>query len=350
MIRFNGMIWAAFVKITFFTCRRCSLNFRRIEEIQDIQINNDSTNAQAKGTSAQTKSPRPRKPPNPEDDISQYKQVQLVDVEFKIGPPTVDQLIMARALKLSSGDLSDTEYLAERLALVYGLCEADSLALSQKIDIQQARIHSLQRQLVHSDTDSDTVPDVASKGKQTAEADFRTTDPREDEPASSGVQNSDVGRGIYKRTEQAEAETRMQRGMTIAHSRAEPENEIVDIDATWNPGSFRRDDLRRNVTGPFDFDFFALSNTTASPNLAERANLINEIDANYDADDVIAGPTMNCNQRWDRLQADPEAQNGEFDLDGLCPELTAKAKSSVGSVVENRDFDSILRKYMGDMG
>lgn len=50
----------------------------------------------------------------------------------------------------------------------------------------------------------------------------------------------------------------------------------------------------------------------------------------------------------ERLQACPKAQNGEFDLDGLCSELTKKAKcSGSGPVVAETDFDSILRKYMG---
>ncbi|OPB38863.1 hypothetical protein A0O28_0019690 [Trichoderma guizhouense] len=157
-------------------CRRCSLNFRRIEEIQDIQISDDSANVQAdrvevstedvsasfpkprppkpqnpEDVSASFPRPRPPKPQNPEDDISRYKQVQLVDVEFKIGSPMVDQLILETALKLSPGDLSDIEYLAERLSLVYGLSEEDSLALSQKIDIQQAHIPSLQHQSPQSE-------------------------------------------------------------------------------------------------------------------------------------------------------------------------------------------------------
>jgi AP-1-like factor len=44
----------------------------------------------------------------------------------------------------------------------------------------------------------------------------------------------------------------------------------------------------------------------------------------------------------------PKAQNGEFDLDGLCSELTKKAKcSGSGPVVGEADFDTILKKYMG---
>ncbi|PTB60190.1 hypothetical protein M431DRAFT_173671 [Trichoderma harzianum CBS 226.95] len=147
-------------------CHRCSLNFRRIEEIQDIRISSDSFSARTdrvKGSPARFPKPRPPKPQSPEDDISRYKQVQLVDVDFKIGLSTVDQLIMKAALKLSSGDLSDTEHLAERLALVYGLSEADSLALSQKIDVQHAHIRFLQRQQLDSNTDSDIVSGVRSK-------------------------------------------------------------------------------------------------------------------------------------------------------------------------------------------
>lgn len=53
-----------------------------------------------------------------------------------------------------------------------------------------------------------------------------------------------------------------------------------------------------------------------------------------------------CNR--EKLQECPKAQNGEFDLDGLCSELTKKAKcSGSGPVVAERDFDTILKKYMG---
>ena len=50
----------------------------------------------------------------------------------------------------------------------------------------------------------------------------------------------------------------------------------------------------------------------------------------------------------DKLQNCPKAQNGDFDLDGLCTELTKKAKcSGNGPVVGEGDFDAILMKYMG---
>lgn len=51
--------------------------------------------------------------------------------------------------------------------------------------------------------------------------------------------------------------------------------------------------------------------------------------------------------RRDKLQSCPKAQSGEFDLDGLCSELTKKVKcSGNGPVVAEKDFDT-LRKYMG---
>ncbi|KAL6696725.1 transcription factor PAP1 domain-containing protein [Trichoderma pleuroticola] len=96
-------------------------------------------------------------------------------------------------------------------------------------------------------------------------------------------------------------------------------------------------------------DFFTPYNIAASPNLPKKTNLIDEIDAKQNADDDVATKSnMSCNQLWERLQACPKAQNGEFDLDGLCSELTKKAKcSGSGPVVAERDFDSILKKYMG---
>jgi AP-1-like factor len=101
----------------------------------------------------------------------------------------------------------------------------------------------------------------------------------------------------------------------------------------------------------------------------KKLNLIDEIDAKQNAiDDEPRKENMSCNQLWyviyhviirmfsytdifcyrERLQACPKAQSGEFDLDGLCSELTKKAKcSGSGPVVAETDFDSILRKYMG---
>ncbi|KAL7916564.1 hypothetical protein GGI35DRAFT_45446 [Trichoderma velutinum] len=231
-------------------CRRCSLNFRRIEEIQDIRVSGDSADAQTDRVVASTarfQKPRPLKPQNPEDDISRYKQVQLVDVDFKIGLPAVDQLFTKTALKLSSGDLSDTEYLAEKLALVYGLCEADSLALSQKIDVQHAHIRSLQRQLLGSDTNSDIVSDVGLKSRQTDRVESGTVNLREVEFSSPHLQSRDISRGIYEWTEQAEAKTKMQHGKSFDHSRPEPDNDTFDINTIKAPGGFRRNNLRRNV-------------------------------------------------------------------------------------------------------
>jgi AP-1-like factor len=125
-----------------------------------------------------------------------------------------------------------------------------------------------------------------------------------------------------------------------------------------------------------DVDFFTPYNMAPSPNFAKAAapqpkkNLIDEIDAQKnDFDDVLKPQTenMSCNQIWyapssqsprsdsilttdyrEKLQACPKAQSGDFDLDGLCSELTKKAKcSGTGPVVGEQDFDTILRKYMG---
>ncbi|CAH0016435.1 unnamed protein product [Clonostachys rhizophaga] len=118
-----------------------------------------------------------------------------------------------------------------------------------------------------------------------------------------------------------------------------------------------------------DADFFTPYNVAPSPALHKK-NLIDEIDAQKDDfDDKIAKKAdMSCNQLWydlkpsfgsppdgntdkldrEKLQACPKAQNGEFDLDGLCSELTKKAKcSGNGPVVGEHDFDTLLKKYMG---
>jgi len=98
-----------------------------------------------------------------------------------------------------------------------------------------------------------------------------------------------------------------------------------------------------------DADFFTPYNAAPSP-AVKKTNLIDEIDAQQNSTDEDPQRTqnMNCNQIWDKLQACPNAQSGDFDLDGLCSELTKKAKcSGSGPVVGETDFDTILKKYMG---
>ncbi|UNI22572.1 DNA-binding transcription factor yap1 [Purpureocillium takamizusanense] len=118
----------------------------------------------------------------------------------------------------------------------------------------------------------------------------------------------------------------------------------------------------------FNADFFTPYNMPATTKTAPKKNLIDEIDAQQNSlDDEPPKSNMNCNQIWydslpvdvdptrpltrsdrEKLQDCPKAQSGEFDLDGLCSELTKKAKcSGSGPVVGEKDFDTILRKYMG---
>ncbi|KAM4062970.1 transcription factor PAP1 domain-containing protein [Hirsutella rhossiliensis] len=95
-----------------------------------------------------------------------------------------------------------------------------------------------------------------------------------------------------------------------------------------------------------DADFLNPYNVPSAAT-APKKNLIDEIDAKQKALDDTQ-QNMRCTEIWDKLQGCPKAQSGEFDLDGLCSELTKKAKcSGNGPVVAERDFDSILKKYMG---
>lgn len=126
-----------------------------------------------------------------------------------------------------------------------------------------------------------------------------------------------------------------------------------------------------------DTDFFTPYNVAPASNFgqynkpqesAHKPNLMEKIEAqknDYDEGLQMKKDNMNCTQIWyddpdarasdsnadinrERLQECPKAQNGEFDLDGLCSELTKKAKcSGHGPVVGETDFDSILQKYMG---
>jgi AP-1-like factor len=101
-----------------------------------------------------------------------------------------------------------------------------------------------------------------------------------------------------------------------------------------------------------DTDFLTPFNVAPSPNLSQKKNICDEIDAQQDK--VHEDPeqpdksSMSCNQIWEKLQACPNAQSGEFDLDALCSDLTKKAKcSGNGPVVGEADFNTILKKYMG---
>lgn len=50
----------------------------------------------------------------------------------------------------------------------------------------------------------------------------------------------------------------------------------------------------------------------------------------------------------EKLQNCSKVQAGDFDLDGLCSELQKKAKcSGSGAVVEEQEFKTVMRKYLG---
>lgn len=109
-----------------------------------------------------------------------------------------------------------------------------------------------------------------------------------------------------------------------------------------------------------DTDFFTPYNAAPSPGKGlnngssdgPKKNLIDQIDEQQDSvGDEPTKTSMSCNQIWEKLQACPNAQNGDFDLDALCSDLTKKAKcSGNGPVVGEADFNTILQKYMGDDG
>lgn len=109
-----------------------------------------------------------------------------------------------------------------------------------------------------------------------------------------------------------------------------------------------------------DTDFFTPYNAAPSPGKGlgqgssdgPKKNLIEQIDAQQNSvGDEPTKTSMSCNQIWEKLQACPMAQNGDFDLDALCSDLTKKAKcSGNGPVVGEADFNTILQKYMGDEG
>ncbi|KAI6377730.1 hypothetical protein MCOR25_002454 [Pyricularia grisea] len=98
----------------------------------------------------------------------------------------------------------------------------------------------------------------------------------------------------------------------------------------------------------WDMDFVTPFNVAPSP-VAPKKDLIAQIDAAKEDDAVDGkGELLTCNKIWEQLQNCPKVQNGDFDLDGLCSELQKKAKcSGYGAVVDQNDFQSAMKKYLG---
>ncbi|KAF5027291.1 hypothetical protein F66182_585 [Fusarium sp. NRRL 66182] len=127
----------------------------------------------------------------------------------------------------------------------------------------------------------------------------------------------------------------------------EPQDNVLS-----NPSfdDFFNDALDSDFFTPYNMPAVNSPTTTLNAQAKKAPNLIDQIDAQKDSvyDEPPKKQHMNCNQLWEKLQACPSAQSGEFDLDGLCSELTKKAKcSGSGPVVAETDFDTILKKYMG---
>ncbi|KAK4954124.1 DNA-binding transcription factor yap1 [Elasticomyces elasticus] len=60
------------------------------------------------------------------------------------------------------------------------------------------------------------------------------------------------------------------------------------------------------------------------------------------------GNMLSCNSIWNRIQNNAKLQDGNFDLDGLCSELKAKARcSETGLVIDKRDVDAAIARKNG---
>ncbi len=127
----------------------------------------------------------------------------------------------------------------------------------------------------------------------------------------------------------------------------------------------------------FDVDFTVPFNMPADQP-TQKKDLIAEIDAAKEEDNnaVDLGANggselLTCNKIWydhpgvrnfaarqaanlrdrEKLQNCPKVQNGDFDLDGLCSDLQKKAKcSGSGAVVDEKDFQNVMKKYLGKDG
>ncbi len=90
-----------------------------------------------------------------------------------------------------------------------------------------------------------------SKGKQPAAA---GTSGLDDEFSSLKLLGGDITRPIYKWTEEADQQSRMQRSKSFSAPRPQPETEELDINNIKVPGGFRRNFIRRAARDPDEAD------------------------------------------------------------------------------------------------
>ncbi|KAH6973276.1 nucleoside phosphorylase domain-containing protein [Ilyonectria destructans] len=140
-------------------CHVCELTYRRVEEVQSIQIDLEPNREAKSSASAHPLGPKRPSRPSPEDEIGRYKHVELVDVDFKIDRTSKGKQLINTALLLSCQDLRDAEHLAEELASIYGISEQDSLILANmviKVDTDSA-LKSLDYWIQFDDDEADRV-------------------------------------------------------------------------------------------------------------------------------------------------------------------------------------------------
>lgn len=114
-------------------------------------------------------------------------------------------------------------------------------------------------------------------------------------------------------------------------------------------------------------DFVTPYNLPVTSPAAPKKDLISQIDAAKDDDEpVVSDQLLDCNKVWcvppmldcmlgslaytghrEKISNCPKAQNGDFDLEGLCADLQKKAKcDGSGPVVSEADFQYALQKYL----
>ncbi|KAH6885431.1 hypothetical protein B0T10DRAFT_95586 [Thelonectria olida] len=344
--------------------RTCSLTYHRIEEIQEIGL------LEEQGSQSQPESvtsipppfprPRPPKPRDEDEDISQYSRVMVIDTRFQIQKASIRRAMVSLAT-VSVQDLEDPERLAAHLATVSGLPEEDCLMAVREIKAQtQKERHAmagLRHGLVGSMFSSATNASPASMGftnVSTNKLDSHTHGSNKDVNVSDIKQGSGI--------------PYLPPGLRFSTFQ-NPESSLANIDLysfdDWN--NILGNDIWYLPPGPAFFQYPENSSMAMTTNCVENGELdLLEYMVNMDSSPLAgldpSAPSSNmfaqeppqerqsltCNELWDKLQACPKAQTGDFDLDGLCSELAKKAEcAGSGPVVNERDFDNILSKYMG---
>ncbi|KAF1957291.1 hypothetical protein CC80DRAFT_41839 [Byssothecium circinans] len=158
-------------------CSTCGLMYQRIEEIQGIRVQKEDFQTPSRSAAYRTSNrgqsppipsprPRPLKPQDGEDDISNYTRVQIIDTRFRVQKVGESNMVAVLAT-LRLQDLQNTGRLAAYLASVCGLAEDDCLAALKECD---AEIEATANEILNQNRGPQSPPNNAGAPQNQADA------------------------------------------------------------------------------------------------------------------------------------------------------------------------------------